>query len=146
IRAAIGASRGALLRQLGIECLLVASIGGALALLVELWAVRGLRTVLPPGIPRVDELRVDAGVGLFTLGATLVAALLSAIAPALLASRESINETIKEGKAQARAKSWHEAVRQGLVVGEIALAMILLVGATLAVRSFAKILRVNSGF
>ena len=146
IRAAIGASRIALLRQLGVECVLVALTGGACALLVSVWTLRGLRAVLPPEIPRLDGLRTDSEMVWFTLGASLLAALLCAFAPALLASRQDVNEVMKESEVRTRAAGGHDLLRQALVAGEIALALILLIGATLAVRSFAKILRVNPGF
>ena len=144
IRTAIGASRGALLRQLGVECVLVALAGGACALLAAVWTVRGLRAVLPPEIPRLDELRVDWEMVWFTLGTALLAALLSALAPALLASRQDVNAVMNE--SDVRTRTGHDLFRQALVAGEIALALVLLIGATLAVRSFAKILRVNPGF
>jgi putative ABC transport system permease protein len=146
VRAAIGASRGALLRQLGVECALVALAGGACAFLVAMWTVQGFRAVLPPEIPRMQELRVDSGVGWFTLGASLLAALLSGLAPALLITRQDVNVAIKEGGMGTRVKAGHNFFRQILVVGEIALASVLLIGATLAVQSFAKMLGVNPGF
>jgi putative ABC transport system permease protein len=146
IRAAIGASRRALLRQLSIECLLVALLGGLCALLAELWTVHGLRRVLPAEIPRLDELKFDSQVVWFTLGASLLAALVAALAPVLLAFREDVNTILKEGEARTRSTAGHDLFRQSLVVGEIALALVLVIGATLAVRSFAKILAVNPGF
>ena len=146
VRAAIGASRGALLRQLGIECALVALAGGACAFLAAIWITQGLRAVLSPEIPRMQELRIDSGVGWFTLGASLFAALLSGLAPALLITRQDVNAAIKEGGVGRRAKAGHNLFRQILVVAEVALASVLLIGATLAVQSFAKILRVNPGF
>ena len=146
IRAAIGATRGVLLRQLGVECVLVALAGGTCALLVSVWTVRGLRAVLPPEIPRLEELGVDSGMAWFALGASLLAALFSAVAPALLASRQDVNEVMQESDARTRSTGGHQVFRQALVAGEIALALILVIGATLAVRSFAAILRVNPGF
>jgi putative ABC transport system permease protein len=85
-------------------------------------------------------------VGLFTLGASLLAALLSGLAPALLITRQDVNVAIKESGVGTRAKAGHNFFRQFLVVAELALASALLIGATLAVRSFAKMLQVNPGF
>lgn len=146
VRAAIGASRGALLRQVGTECVLVALAGGSCAFLVAMWAVQALRAVLPPEIPRIQNLRVDSEVGWFTLGVSLLAALLSGIAPAILISHQDVNVAIKEAHLGMQTKRRHNFFRQSLVVAEIALASILLIGATLAVQSFAKILQVNPGF
>jgi predicted permease len=148
IRSAIGATRGALLRQLGVECLLVALAGGVCAFLLSLWTVQGLRAILPPGIPRIQDLRIESEVGWFTLGASLLAALFSGHAPALLGSRQNVGLTIKESGAGGPngSSASHNFLRQLLVIGEIALAVILLVGATLAVQSFARLLRADTGF
>jgi predicted permease len=80
VRAAIGATRGALLRQLAVECALVALAGGACAFLIATWTMHGLRAVLPPEIPRLQDLRMDAVVGWFTLGTSLFAAFLAGLA------------------------------------------------------------------
>jgi predicted permease len=149
IRSALGASRGALLRQLFVENAIVALIGGALAFFIALWSTDALKRALPPDIPRLNELHIDGTVALFTLAAALVAAFLSGIAPALLGSRGDITTTIKESGngAQLHAGgSRHNVVRRLLVVSEVALAVMLLVGATLAIRSFVHLMRVNLGF
>jgi putative ABC transport system permease protein len=148
IRAALGATRGALLRQLAVECVLLALAGGASAFLVTMWMVEGLRTILPPEIPRLAEVRIDSEVACFTLAASLLAALLSGLAPALLSTRQDIHVAIKEGGADAapHAAGSHNYLRQLLVIGEVALAAVLLIGATLAVRSFAFLLRQDLGF
>jgi len=147
VRAAIGASRGTLLRQLAVECVLVALAGGACAFLIATWTMHGLRAILPPEIPRLQDLRMDTAVGWFTLGASLFAAFLSGLAPALLAVRQDVNLAIKDGGGTgAGAPSGHNFLRRFLVVAEIALALVLLVGATLALQSFARLLRVDLGF
>jgi predicted permease len=149
IRTAIGATRGALLRQLAVESLLVSLLGGAGAFVIALWTMRGLRAILPPEIPRVQDIRMESHVAWFTLGASLLAAVLSGLAPALLSSRQDVSAAIKEGGvgsgSNAAGKS-HNFLRQLLVVGEMALAVVLLIGALLAVQSFARILRVDPGF
>ncbi len=149
IRSALGASRGALLRQLFVENAIVALIGGALAFFIALWSTEALRRALPPDIPRLNEIHIDGTVALFTLAAALLAAFLSGIAPALLGSRGDITATIKESGNGAQVHSGgtrHNLVRRLLVVSEVALAVMLLVGATLAIRSFIHLMRVNLGF
>ena len=149
IRAAIGATRGALLRQLAVESVLVALIGGACAFLIAMWTMRGLRAILPPEIPRIQDIRIESEVGWFTLGASLLAALLSGLAPALLSLRQDVGVAIKEsgsGGGGNASGAGHNFLRQLLVVGEVALAVTLLIGATLAVQSFARLLRTDPGF
>jgi predicted permease len=97
IRTAIGATRGTLLRQLAVESVLVALLGGACAFFMALWTVRGIRAILPPEIPRVQDIRIDSEVVWFTLGASLLAALLSGFVPTLLSSRQDVSVAIKEG-------------------------------------------------
>jgi putative ABC transport system permease protein len=149
IRTAIGATRGALLRQLAVESLLVALLGGVGAFVIALWTVRGLRAILPPEIPRVQDIHMESHVAWFTLGASLLAAVLSGLAPALLSSRQDVNSAIKEsgvGSGSNASGRSHNFLRQLLVVGEMALAVVLLISAFLAVQSFARILHVDPGF
>jgi predicted permease len=146
IRTAIGATRGALLRQLAVESVLVALMGGVCAFFMALWTLRGIRAILPPDIPRIQDIRIDSEVGWFTLGASLLAALLSGFVPALLSSRQDVSVAIKEGGTGAGSGRGHNFLRQTLVIAEVALAIVLLIGATLAMQSFARILRVDPGF
>jgi predicted permease len=146
IRTAMGATRSALLRQLAVESVLVASMGGACAFFMALWTVRGIRAILPPEIPRLQDIRIDSQVAWFTLGASFLAALLSGFLPALLSSRQNVNVAIKEGGAGASSGGGHNFLRQMLVIGEVAFAMVLLIGATITIQNFARILRVDPGF
>jgi putative ABC transport system permease protein len=146
IRTAIGGTRGALLRQLAVESVLVALMGGVCAFFMALWTVRGIRAILPPDVPRIQDIRIDSEVGWFTLGASLLAALLSGFVPALLSSRQDVSAAIKEGGSGTGSGRGHNFLRQMLVVVEVALAIVLLIGATLAMQSFARILRVDPGF
>jgi putative ABC transport system permease protein len=146
VRSAIGATRADLFRQLSVECILIALAGGACALLLANSALRGLRLALPPGIPRLESLRIDAGVILFAFAASLLAAFLSGLAPAWMNSRLDPNIAIKESSEALRSGSRHNLLRRFLVIGEVAIALVLLVGATLAIQSFARILRSNLGF
>ena len=149
IRSAVGATRGALLRQLAVECILVALMGGASALVIASWTLHGLRGLLPPEIPRLQEIRIDGMVAWFTFGASMLAAVCSGLAPAMLSTRGDVSATIKESGAGAGGNNTrvaHNFLRQLLVVGEVALAMVLLIGATLAVRSFGRLMEVDRGF
>ncbi|HUE44404.1 MAG TPA: ABC transporter permease [Candidatus Sulfotelmatobacter sp.] len=144
IRSAIGATSGALLRQQLVESTLVALIGGVCALAVAAWLMQGLRALLPPETPRLQNISIDFGVALFTLAASLLAALVAGLAPALLSVRGDVNATIKESGASPSRS--HNFLRQSLVVAEVALALTLVIGASLAVQSFAHMLHINAGF
>lgn len=144
IRSAIGASRGALLRQQLVECTIVALIGGASALLLSVWIVRSLRQLLPPETPRLENISVEPRVAIFTLVVSLLAALIAGLAPAFLSVRGDVNVTIKESGASAGRT--HNFLRKSLVVAEVALALILVIGASLAVQSFSRMIHINAGF
>lgn len=146
IRTAMGATRGALLRQLTVESVLVALLGGICAFLFTVFTLKGLRTVLPPDIPRIQDLRIESTVAWFTLGASLLAALVAGLAPALLSSRQNLSVAVKESGGLKGGIAGHNFLRQWMVIGEVAVAVVLLIGATLAVRSFDRLLRVNLGF
>ena len=149
IRTAMGASRTDLVRQLVVECLLIALAGGVCALLVTKWSILGLRAILPPEIPRLEDLHVNTDLVWFTLGVSVFAALLSVWRPALLSARQDTNTVIKESSAGAGgtpSTSAHNLLRHLLVVGEIAIAIVLLLGATLALRSFGRLLKHDLGF
>ncbi|MGH9866193.1 MAG: ABC transporter permease, partial [Candidatus Acidiferrales bacterium] len=149
IRSTLGATRGRVVRQLLVESLLMALVGGACGLLLAIWGVDALKTMLPADTPRVKDLSIDQAVLWFTLGASILAGILFGLAPALLASRLDLNAAMKEGGAGAQiggASSRHNLLRRGLVVGEVALALVLVIGATLALRSFERLRSVNLGF
>jgi putative ABC transport system permease protein len=147
IRAAMGASRSVLIRQIAVESLVVAVAGGAFAFAFAMWTVQALRSTLPPEIPRLQEIRIDSYVAWFTVGTSLLAALFSGVAPALLSSGGDLSVAVRESSTSAPGRgSGHNFLRQLLVVGEVALACILLIGATLALRSFGQILRLDLGF
>jgi predicted permease len=144
IRSAIGATRGALLRQQLVESMIVALIGGTSALVVSIWMVRALRQLLPPETPRLENIAIEPGVAIFTLVVSILAALIAGLAPALLSVREDVNVTIKESGASPNRS--HNFLRQSLVVVEVALALTLVIGASLAVQSFMRMLHIDAGF
>ncbi len=145
LRAALGASRWRLVRQLLVESLLLALAGGAAGLLIAAWGVDLLRAAEPPGLPRVEGLKVDAPVLWFAFGVTLLTAVVFGLAPAWQSSRAELSESLKEG-ARASGGGRGGRLRSGLVVAEVALSLVLLVGAGLLVRSLARLLDADPGF
>ena len=135
IRAAVGAGRGHLLRQALTENLLLAGLGGGLGVLVAHWAVRGLTVFGPADVPRLAQARVDGPMLAFMLAITLGAGLLFGLAPALRLSSRPPHAVLKEGRSGGVHR---DRVRSALVVAEIALALILLTGAGLLIRSAAR--------
>ena len=148
IRATLGATRGRIVRQLFMESLLLAILGGACGLILAIWGLDALRTLLPPSTPRLEDLSVDRWMLWFTLVASLAAATLFGLVPSLQVSRQELGAAMKEGAAGAQtgAGSRQNPLRQVLVVGEIALALVLVICATLTLRSLARLLDVNLGF
>jgi predicted permease len=146
IRLAIGAGRGRILRQLLIESALLAVIAGALGLVVAEVGIRALVAAAPPGIPRLDELSIDGIVVLFTLGASMIAALVFGLAPAWRSSKTSPQESIKSEAGDATGARRVARLRGGLVVAECALAVVLLSGAGLLLRSFFHVQAIDPGF
>ena len=146
IRAALGASRLQLARQMLTESSLLAVMSGAAGLLFALWCVDLLKAIGPADIPRLHEARLDMAVFGFTLGVSLLTGFLFGLAPALHASKVDLNEALKEGAAATRGGRWRLGLRNLLVVAEVALALVLLIGAGLLVKSFLRVLDVNPGF
>jgi predicted permease len=144
IRAALGASRGRVLRQLLTESTLIALAGGALGLSLAAWGTQGILSFVADTLPRAQEVQVDGRVLFFTLGISLLSAILFGLAPALKAARLDVQSTLKEG-GRGTSGSHHRA--QGVfVVAEMAMALVLLVGAGLMLRSLSRLWSVNPGF
>ena len=146
IRAAMGAARSRIVRQLLTESLVLASAGGALGLLLAYWGVDALGRMVPDNIPRLDQMRVDSVVLIFTLTVSLLTGLVFGLAPAWHAGRANMQGTLKETGPGTSAARGSRRLRGVLVVSEIALAVLLLVGAGLLVRSFRHLLEVSPGF
>ncbi|MGA9771425.1 MAG: ABC transporter permease [Blastocatellia bacterium] len=146
IRMALGAGRARLIRQLLTESMLLAFAGGLVGLLLALWGIDLLVAFSPFDIPRVKEVAIDGRVLGFTLGVSILTGIIFGFAPALQASRPDLNETLKEGGRSASGGIGRQRVRSLLVVAEIALSLVLLVGAGLLMRSFIKLQSVNPGF
>ncbi|HWT02798.1 MAG TPA: ABC transporter permease [Pyrinomonadaceae bacterium] len=146
LRTALGASRPRIIRQLLTESLLLSLIGGGLGLLLSLWGIDLLGSFVPADIPRVGETRLDLAVLSFTLGATLLTGLIFGLAPALSAARLDLNEALKEGGRSASEGRGRHRLRSLLIVSEVALSLVLLVGAGLLIKSFIRLRNVNPGF
>ena len=145
IRAALGAGRWRVIRQLLTESLLLAASAGALALLLAVWGVDLLRTMAPDNFPRAGEISVDARVFGFTLVVSMLTGIMCGLIPAIQGSRMDLNETLKDGGRSYDAAG-RNRLGSALVVAEVALSMLLLVGAGLMLRSFIRLMSVDPGF
>ena len=144
IRSALGASRSRMVRQLLTESLLLALSGGGLGLVLASWGLQGALKLLPQALPRAEEVRLDGHVLLFMFATSVLAGILFGLAPALKNSRRDLHETLREGgRGLSGARHRPQSI---FVVVEMALALVLLAGAGLMVRSLAKLWRVDPGF
>ena len=146
IRAALGAARGRLVRQLLAESLLLALVGGVAGVLVAWAGVAGLRALGPGSVPRLAETTVDARILGFALVLSLCTGLLFGLLPALRASRADLGEVMKEGARGTAGGPARERLRGTLIVAEVALSFALLIGAGLLLRSLERLLAVDKGF
>jgi len=146
VRLALGAGRLRLLRQLAAENLLLALAGAGLGLVLAFAIMQGLVRWMPVNIPRVHAIGLDLAVLAFTLTLAVLAGLVFGVVPALAASRTDLNSTLKEGGRSAQQGPQHHHLRSVLVVAEVALSLVLLVGAGLLVRSFERVLATQPGF
>jgi len=149
IRSALGASRWRLIRQLLTESMLLSLFGGAAGLLIAYWGVPALISWIPQNqlnaMPFLRSLGLNTGILAFSFGLSLLTGLVFGLAPALQSSRLDLNEALKEGGRQTSA-STSQRLRSVLVVGEIALAVVLLVGAGLMMKSMLRLLQTDIGF
>src|SRR5689334_3772706 len=146
IRAALGASRWRVIRQLLTESTILALTGGVLGLALSSYGVTVLTKLLPPDFPRLKEIGMDWRVFGFTLGASLLTGFLFGFAPALQMSKTDVQEAMKENSRGAAGSARHTRLRHALIVGEVALSVVLLSGAGLLFRSFMRLQAVNAGF
>jgi len=148
LRAALGASRWRIVRQLLTESVIVALLGGALGILVAVWGLNALRAANPGDAARFapgwNQLGLNFPVLAFTVGLSVISALVFGLAPALEVSKPNLNESLKEGSRQSSGRS--HALRSSLVVFEVALSLVLLVGAGLFFRSFLMLFKTDPGF
>jgi putative ABC transport system permease protein len=146
VRTALGAGSRRLARQFLTESFVITSIGSVLALFVAYWGSKLLVSKAPTSIPRASEIGIDGNVLLFLLGLAVVTAAIFGVLPALQMSRGMPIESLREGGRGTRGGLAKRGLRQALVVSEVALAVVLVVGASLLVKSFWKMQRVNPGF
>ncbi|HEX8363511.1 MAG TPA: ABC transporter permease [Longimicrobium sp.] len=146
IRAALGAGRRRLVRQLLAESGVLALLGGALGVLLAVAAVRALVAIAPPELPRRELIGIDGRVLLFAFGATAAAALLSGLLPAFFSATGDLAKWLRAGRRTAGAHRGAQALRHALVVGQVALALMVVVGAGVLVRSLVALQGVEMGF
>jgi putative ABC transport system permease protein len=146
VRSALGAARSRLLRQFLTEGVVLSLVGGVVGLFLGYAGVRILLAANPRGIPRALEIGLDSSVLLFTLGVALTTGLLFGLAPALHLSRRNVIQSLRDGTGRTTASGARLHVRRLLVVSEVALAVILVVGSGLMLRSFSELQRVDPGF
>jgi predicted permease len=145
VRHALGASRSRLIRQFVTESLLLGLLGGGLGILVAVWAVDGVTALIPRSAPRASEITLDGIAVAFAVGCSIFAALLFGIAPILHARKTDVYGALKDGSPRMTGGKARLRARRALVIAEIALAVVLVVGCTVMVRSFLKLQQVQLG-
>jgi predicted permease len=145
VRAALGGGRGRIIRQMLTESGVYATAGGVLGLLLAWWGNRALVALHPENLPRLENIGIDGTVLAFTAGATVLAALLFGMAPALKSASPNLANALKDRSSESGGRRGNK-IRTALVVAEVALSLVLLVGAGLMLRSFAKLRQVEPGF
>lgn len=145
LRAALGAGRGRIIRQLLTESLLLSFAGGAIGYLISLWAVDALVRAIPEELPFFINFAIDARVVGFAFAVSLVTGILFGLAPAFASSKPNLNETLKETSPQSSVGR-RQTIRSFLITAEVALALVLLIGSGLMIESFFNIRRVQPGF
>ncbi len=146
VRAALGAGRWRIVRQLLTESVLLAVLGGVAGILLAKWLITTLGVLGREQLPRLQAVSLDGRILLSTLALTLLTGVLFGLAPALQAGQLNLNEVLKEGGRSGGAGRRQRRLRDALVIAEVALALVLLVGAGLLMRSFWKLQQTNPGF
>jgi putative ABC transport system permease protein len=146
IRTALGAGRWRVVRQLLTESVLLALAGGAVGLLLAVWGMDLLLSLAPGNLPRMKDVSLDGPVLIFTAGVTLLTGLVFGLVPALQASKPNLNETLKDAGRGSTEGGRRQVIRSVMVVTEVAVALVLLVGAGLMIKSFMRLQKVDPGF
>ena len=146
IRTALGASRGRLVRQLLTESVVLSITGGIVGVFLGVWGLSAILAIGENSIPRVKEIKLDQWVLGFSLLVSVVTGLLFGLLPALQASKPDLNDTLKEGSRSSSGSIRSNRTRSLFVIGEVAVCLVLLIGAGLMIKSFARLLNVSPGF
>jgi predicted permease len=146
VRAALGAERSRLIRQLVTESLMLALAGGALGLVIAYWSVGAVRALVGDSVPRIEDIGVDPFVLAFTFVVSILTGLIFGLAPAWHSAKTNLQGALRDGGRGTSAGGGSRRLRGVLVVSEVALAVLLLVGAGLLIRSFRQLLEVSPGF
>ena len=146
IRASLGASRARIVRQVIIECLPLGLIGGSLGALLAIWGIDLLSSLFPASLPRGNAITVNSRMLIFTFALALLTILIFGLLPALQAARGNVRESLNEGGRSGIGSRRQGRIRRVLVIAEVALALVLLAGAGLIMRSFIKLRQVDVGF
>jgi len=146
IRSALGAGRGRVVRQLLTESVVLACVGGALGVIAAYWGIALLKRAAPSVLPRLEQVHVDGWVLVFAIGVTSLTAIAAGLLPAIRGARPNLTDALKESTGGAGIARERQRLRAVLVTGEIALAVILVVGAGLLIRSLWQLRAVNPGF
>lgn len=146
IRAALGAGRGRLIRQLLTESVVLAVGSGVAGVILARWGLDALLALAPSSLPRISEIHLDSGVLIFSLALSIITGLVFGIAPAWLAARADVNEALKQGTRGSTEGGARGRLRSALVVLEVTFALMLLGGAGLLARSFMQLAHVDPGF
>jgi putative ABC transport system permease protein len=145
LRAAMGASRARIIRQLLTESLLLSGLGGGFGLLLAQWGTEALIKTVPQNIPRISTIQLDASVLIFTLLVSLATGVVFGLVPAWQASHVDLNSSLKSGSRTGSGSEGKGRVRNALIMAEVALALVLLISAGLLIQSFARLGRVQPG-
>ena len=144
VRAALGAGRWRLVRQMMVESIFLALLGGALGILIAVWGVDLLLAAGPADLPRAREVRIDGAVLAFALGASLLSGILFGLLPALTTTQAKLHDALRGGSASAALHP--RRLRRALVAADVALALVLVSGAALLLRSFGNVVKIDPGF
>ncbi len=146
VRAALGAGRSRIVRQLLTESVLLAAVGGAFGILLASWGTKALLALAPTNLPRLNAVHLDLRVLLFSFAISLACGVIFGLVPALTASRTNLVNSLKESERTDSAGTTRNRLRRAFVVAEVAIALVLLISGGLLVRSFNKLLDVRPGF
>lgn len=139
VRTALGATRGRLVRQLLTESVVLSFAGGVAGVVVAVWSFEFLRHLIPPGLSLFVDLRIDTTVLVFTLALSAITGIVFGLAPALQSSTVDLNEALKQGGGRTSLSAGHRRLQNSMIVGEVALAMVLLIGAGLLIKTFSRL-------